>query len=210
MYFEDETTAILNLSDQIITAADSLFKATKYIYALGHNKYYECDIKDVFRIILNNIRSPERLSAFRLNISGPDCAAMETPAYAVVADLILYSFAVRVPILGRPDMEVSLSDEQVLALYDTVMLGRAVNPGCFIQDSFEDIRKRIKRRRPLQPYKTDWYRAYIYAHCPALAELSNKNLFLLGATEPLFSMFYLRLEQELCAYLPTLSKTTDV
>ena len=41
MYFEDETSAILNIAEYITTAADSLFKATKYIYALGSERYYE-------------------------------------------------------------------------------------------------------------------------------------------------------------------------
>lgn len=206
MYFEDETTAILGIADRISTAAGSLFTATKYIYVLADTAYYECDIKDIFRIILNNIHSPERLSAFHLNISG-GCAPMETPAYSAVSDLILYSFAVRTPILGRSENGAALSDEQVQAVYETVLLGHSINPGGFVQDSFEDIRKRIKRRRPLPPYKTDWYRAYIYSRCPALAEISNRNIFLLGAAEPLFSMFYLRLEQELKAYIASFAKS---
>ena len=209
MYFEDETGAILGIADHISAAASSLFTATKYIYALADDKYYECDIKDVFRIILNNIHSPERLSAFRLNVSA-GCAAMDTPAYETVRDLILYSFAVRVPVLGRSENGAALSDEQVQAVYETVLLGRAVNPGGFVQDSFEDIRKRVKRRRPLPPYKTDWYRTYIYSRCPALADISNKNLFLLGAAEPLFSMFYLQHEAELRSYIAGLSKTAAV
>lgn len=210
MYFEDETSAILGIADHISTAAGSLFTATKYIYALADSKYYECDIKDVFRIILNNIREPQRLSAFRLDIGSCACAAMETPAYEAVRDLILYSFAVRVPVLGRSESGAALSDEQVQAVYETVLLGHAVNPGGFIKDSFEDIRKSVKKRRPLPPYKTDWYRAYIYARCPALADISNKNIFLLGAAEPLFSMFYLQQESELRKYIAGLSKNTAV
>ena len=204
MYFEDETSAILNIAEYITTAADSLFKATKYIYALGSERYYECDIKDVFRVILNNIRTPERLEAFRLDISAPNCAEMETPAYSAVSDLILFSFDVRLPLLEQQG--VGLTDEQALAVYDTVMLGRSVNPGGFIKDSYEDIRRRVKKHRPLPPYKTDWFRAYIYAHCPALAEINNKNTFLMGAVEPLFSMFYLQFERDLQKYVLSLSR----
>ena len=210
MYFEDETSAILSISDHIVAASNSLFTATKYIYALADDKYYECDIKDVFRIILNNIHAPQRLSAFRLDISSAALAAMETPAYEAVKDLILYSFAVRIPVLGRSDSGAALSDEQVQALYETVLLGHPINPGGFIQDSFEDIKRRVKRRRPLPPYKTDWYRAYIYAHCPALADISNKNIFLLGAAEPLFSMFYLQHETELRAFIAKLAAKPTV
>lgn len=205
MFFNDETSAIISIADYISAAASGLFKTTKYLYVLGSDKFYQCDIKDVFRVVLNNLREPERLEAFHLTNTGPYCAAMETPAYAAVADLILYSFAARIPVLTKPDC--GLSDEQALAVYDTVMLGHAVNPGGFVQDSFEDIRRRVKKRRPLPPYKTDWFRTYLYSRCPALAELSNRNVFLMGTAEPLFSMFYLQLEAELKAYILRLSRS---
>lgn len=208
MYFEDETTAILSIADYISSAASGLFTTTKYIYALGGESSRHCDIKDVFRIILNNIHAPQRLDALRLDLSC--CAAMEAPEYQTVYDLILYSFAVRLPLLTRIENSSGLTDEQVSSIYETVMLGHVVNPGGFISDDLSELRRRIKRRRPIPPYKTDWFRAYIYANCAELADISNKNVFLMGAVEPLFSMFYLRLEQELRGYILSLSAKTTV
>ena len=205
MYFEDETSAILSIADFISSAASGLFSATKYIYALGSGSYCQCDIKDVFKIVLNNIHAPQRLDAFRLDLSC--CSAMETPAYETVFDLILYSFAVRIPVLSRLDNGLGLSEEQAAAIYDTVLLGHQVNPGGFVQDSFEDIRRRVKKHRALPPYKADWFRAYIYSACPPLAEISN--IFLMGTVEPLFSMFYIQFEQELSKYVLSLSASKE-
>ena len=51
----------------------------------------------------------------------------------------------------------------------------------------------------------EWFKAYIYTYVPALATITNKNVFLLGSADILFTLYYTRLEEELINTLQSLA-----
>lgn len=204
MVFEDETSAILSISDYITESAACLFVATKHIYALSVDNFYNCEAKDIFRIVLNNLRSPDRLSALRLSTSGEKCAPVNTAQYGFIRELILYSFAVRLPVFQSIGGRAGLSEAQINLIYETVLLNTSEAVGTYITDSFADNTKRIKKNKAIPPYRCEWLKAYIYGHCPELAAVDNRSLFFMGTIDPLFSMFYIQMEKELGKHILSL------
>ena len=49
----------------------------------------------------------------------------------------------------------------------------------------------------MPPYSAEWYKSYVMTNVPALAEINNRNMFILGAVDMLFAMFYSCMEEEL-------------
>ena len=74
-----------------------------------------------------------------------------------------------------------------------------------IVDDFEEIRRMVKQRQPVPAYDAEWYKGYIYTYVPELASINNKNLFLLGSCDVLFTLFYSSLEDELQRLLESLA-----
>ena len=96
MDFQSERQAITVLSDIIVKSSVSLFNSTKFIYSLTDDDFYNCDIKDVFKIIFNNFYDVSPLEAMGLKINPQKCKAMSNPLYDKIMPLILYSFAARI------------------------------------------------------------------------------------------------------------------
>lgn len=206
MQFEDEKRSVARLADMIVSAAAALFRATKYIYSLCDKDFYHCDIKDVFKIVLNNMERVDTLAALGLVCDGPACGAMNSPEYEKVFSLMAYSFAVRLPLLKNAETAGEpLTDQQIKAVYDAVMERDIVNFDNAVSQSFEEMKAVARRGRDIPPYETEWYRVYLYRNIPALAQVSNRNLFLLGVADLLLAMFYMRLEEELTRELDRLS-----
>ena len=65
-----------------------------------------------------------------------------------------------------------------------------------IADDFEEIRRMVKSGKPVPAYDAEWYKGYIYTYVPTLAAITNKNVFLLGSADILFTLFYSCLEEE--------------
>ncbi len=207
MVFEDETNAILSISDYVTESANCLFVATKYIFALSAADFYNCEARDIFRVVLNNLRSPARLSAFHLSITGDECAAVNTSEYNFVRDLILYSFAVRLPVFQSIGGKSGLSDSQINLIYDTVLLNINSSVGIYVSDSISENRRRLKKYKTIPPYRCEWLKNYIYGHCPSISAVDNRSLFFMGTIDPLLSMFNIQMEQELGKYILSIANS---
>lgn len=198
MEFQSERTAITIISDVIVKSGVSLYNSIKYIYSIAEDDFYNCNIKDVLKVVLNNLTDIDCLQALGLRINADKCKEMNSPEYNNVLPLIVYSFAVRIPVLKNITVNnQTLTDEQLKAIYDTVMAKGAKNYMDTIPESYDEIRKLVKSKKPIPPYTADWYKTFIYTRIPELAEIKNKNMFLLGAVDILFTMFYACLEEEL-------------
>ncbi len=207
MDFQSERQAITVLSDIIVKSSVSLFNSTKFIYSLTDDDFYNCDIKDVFKIIFNNFYDVSPLEAMGLKINPQKCKAMSNPLYDKIMPLILYSFAARIPVLKSIKCnDDALSDAQIKAIYERVVSRGAENYNEAVSESFEENRKLLKFKKPLKPYSSEWYKTYLYNYIPALTEINNRNVFLLGAADILFKMFYSNLQDELKNRLITLDK----
>lgn len=190
MDFQSERTVVNFLVDSVVRGGVSLFNAVKYIYSLAEDDFYNCNIKDALKIVLNNITDNDCLKAYGLKINREKCREMESPVYNKVLPLIVYSFAVRLPVLKNIKCDgKTLSDQQIKDIYDAVIAKGAENYKGAIPESFEQIKKTVKQNKSVPPYTADWYKTFIYTYVSELSEIKNKNIYLLGAVDILFTMF---------------------
>lgn len=197
---EAEVTA--QLSDMIIKAGANLFKATKYLYALTADDYYHCDIKDFFKVILNNIFNVDILGSFQISIEGDACGPLCTREYFNVFQLIIYSFAVRLPLLCNIRKNGnSLSPKLIDAAYHAVMQRGIVNINNAVADDYNDIAVALRKGRSVAPYNADWFKTFVMTEVRELGDISNRNLYFLGAADVLFPLYYLCLEKEIGEYI---------
>ena len=206
MEFISERTAFSMISDTIAKAGASLFNAVKFIFMIADKDFYNINIKDIIKISLSNITDPDCLFNTGIKLDQERCKEMNSPEYKRVLSLMVYSFAVRLPELkGVKTRGGTLNDKQIKAIYDNVIAKGAGNYENIIVDDFEEIRRMVKQRQPVPAYDAEWYKGYIYTYVPALASINNKNLFLLGSCDILFTLFYNTLEEELERLLESLS-----
>ncbi len=198
MEFQSERAAVSIISDVIVKSGVSLYNSIKYIYSLAEDDFYNCNIKDVLKVVLNNLTNIDFLQELGLRINADKCSEMSSPEYNNVLSLIVYSFAIRIPVLKNLTINnQTLTDDQLKAIYDNVISKGARNYLDTIPESYEEIKKIVKTKKPVPPYNADWYKAFIFTRIPELSEIKNKNMFLLGAVDILFTMFYACLEEEI-------------
>lgn len=198
MEFKSERAAITAISETIVKCGVSLYNAVKYIYSLSAEDFYNCNIKDALKIVLNNLTDADSLQALGLRINSDRCQEMNSPEYNRVLSLIVFSFAVRVPALKLVKNGTdTLTEEQLHSIYQQVIAKGAENYNDIISESYLETRFRVKKNKPLPDYNAEWYKTYIYRNVPALSAITNKNIFLLGFVDVLFTMFYACMEEEL-------------
>ncbi len=100
----------------------------------------------------------------------------------------------------------TMSDAQLKEVYDTVIAKGADNYLNAISDDYDSMKKLVKQGKEIPPYTADWYKSYIYTNVPALAEIKNKNIYLLGAVDILFTMFDACLTEKLCDIIKNAEK----
>lgn len=206
MEFISERTAFTMLSDTVVKAGVSLFNAVKYIYMIADKDFYNINVKDIFKIALKNISDTTCLYNTGIKLDKERCKEMNSPEYERVLSLMVYSFAVRLPELKSVKTKGGqLNDKQIKTIYDMVIAKGAGNFENVIADDFEEIRRMVKLGKPIPAYDAEWFKGYIYGYVPALATVTNKNLFLLGSCDILFTLFHSSLEEELETLLNSLS-----
>lgn len=209
MEFISERTAFTMLSDTVVKAGVSLFNAVKYIYMIADKDFYNINVKDIFKIALKNISDTTCLYNTGIKLDKERCKEMNSPEYERVLSLMVYSFAVRLPELKNIKTKSGqLNDKQIKAIYDMVVAKGAGNFENVIADDFEEIRRMVRLGKPIPAYDAEWFKGYIYGYVPALATVTNKNLFLLGSCDILFTLFHGSLEEELESLLNSLSAAT--
>ena len=198
MNFINENNAINGLADIIVKSGVCLYNSIKYIYSLAEKDFYNINIKDAFKVILNNITDSDSLTAFGLRIDDYTCKEMQNAEYNRVLPLIVYSLAARIPTLKNVKCDgKSMTDDQLYRLYTTVMDKGAENYNEIIGETFLESKYLVRKGKKLPPFTADWFKTYIYSNVPSLSEITNKNMFLLGFADVLFAMFYSCYEEEL-------------
>ena len=208
MEFVSERTAFTMISETVVKAGVSLFNAVKYIYMIADKDFYNINVKDIFKISLRNITDTTCLYNTGIKLDKERCREMNSPEYERVLSLMVYSFAVRLPELKNVKINnQSLNDKQIKTIFDMVVAKGAGNYDNVIVDDFEEIRRMVKTGRPVPAYDAEWFKSYIYSYVPALTAITNKNMFLLGSCDILFTLFYSGLEEELKRLLESLATT---
>lgn len=191
MEFLNEQTALSGIASLIEKYCRSLHDGIKYIYSIADENFYNIEIKDALMILLNNLTKSGKLEVLSLSKNHKSCIEMNSEEYEKVLSLIIYSFAVRVPMLKKIEKnKETLSDKQLMSIYRMVLANGGENHKEIIKESYEDIKLLVKKKKIVNDYSADWYKAYIYNYVPKLKTVSNKNIFLLGAVDILFPMFY--------------------
>ena len=205
MEFVSERTAFTMLSETVVKAGVSLFNAVKYIYMIADKDFYNINVKDIFKISLKNITDTTCLYNTGIKLDKERCREMNSPEYERVLSLMVYSFAVRLPELKNVKINnQSLNDKQIKTIFDMVVAKGAGNYDNVIVDDFEEIRRMVRTGRAVPAYDAEWFKSYIYSYVPALTAITNKNMFLLGSCDILFTLFYSGLEEELKRLLESL------
>lgn len=198
MDFINEQNAVNGLADAIVKGGVCLFNAIKYIYSIAEESFYTVDIKDAFKIVLNNIYDTDSLTALGLRLDNDSCKEMMSEEYNKVLPLIVYSLAVRIPVLKNlRGASGPMTDDQLYKVYLAVMSRGAENCENAVAESFMEIKYLVRKGKKLPPYNADWFKTYIYTNVGKLSEITNKNMFLLGFADVLFAMFYSCLEEAL-------------
>lgn len=211
MEFKSERAAISTISETIVKCGVSLYNAVKYIYSLGTEDFYNCNIKDALKVVLNNITDTDCLQALGLRINNNKCQEMNSPEYNKVLSLIVFSFAVRVPALKLvKNGEDTMTEEQMHSVYEQVIAKGADNYNDIIKESYLETKYLVKKGKPISPFSADWYKTYIYTNVPELSAITNKNMFLLGFVDVLFAMFYSCMEEELKNLILSLCTENEV
>ncbi len=206
MEFVSERTAFTMLSETVVKAGVSLFNAVKYIYMIADKDFYNINVKDIFKISLKNITDTTCLYNTGIKLDKERCKEMNSPEYERVLSLMVYSFAVRLPELKNVKINnQTLNDKQIKTIFDMVVAKGAGNYDNVIVDDFEEIRRMVRTGRPVPAYDAEWFKSYIYSYVPALTAINNKNMFLLGSCDILFTLFYSGLEEELKRLLESLA-----
>ncbi len=206
MDFISEPAAVNALAEEIVKGGVCLFNAVKYIYSIAQDSFYTVNIKDAFKIVLNNISDTDSLAALGLHIDGQTCGEMLNDEYNKVLPLMVYSLAVRIPVLKNLRGESGpMTDDQLYKVYNAVLAKGAENYKDAVAESFMEIKYLVRKGKRLPPYNADWFKTYIYTNIPSLADITNKNMFLLGFADVLFAMFYSCLEENLFEKIKELS-----
>jgi hypothetical protein len=198
MNFYDETAAIEGLADFTVRGGITMFNALKYIYSLTERDFYNINVKDVFRVMLNNVENADSLRALGLKMSPEATAAMQGDAYNAVLPIMVYSLAVRLPTLrSAGTAETAPTDDQIYRIYQAVIKKGADNTGNIVTETFLESKYLIRKGKKLPAFTADWYKHYIFGNVPALSEITNRNIFLWGIADIFFSMYYACFEDAL-------------
>ena len=172
---------------------------------IADKDFYNINVKDIFKISLKNITDTTCLYNTGIKLDKERCTEMNSPEYERVLSLMVYSFAVRLPELKNVKINnQTLNDKQIKTIFDMVVAKGAGNYDNVIVDDFEEIRRMVRTGRPVPAYDAEWFKSYIYSYVPALTAITNKNMFLLGSCDILFTLFYSGLEEELKRLLESL------
>ncbi|MCL1880865.1 MAG: hypothetical protein FWF76_01650 [Oscillospiraceae bacterium] len=189
------------LSAIIEKSARSLHSTIGYISTLCERDFYNINVKDVFKLALSDITNPDIISNLGLRPNKRFTAS--DPTFAGLADLMFYTFAVRMPFLRRLRRKIGeiplIKDKAIKSLYITCAENGANDLDNIVGETFAENAKIAKSKFPEPAFTGEWFRRWIY-HCASkgtdevkLSTIDNKNIFLIGCMDALFPLYYAKL-----------------
>jgi len=184
--------------DSIKFSAASLFKALKYIYALTDENFYNINVKDIFKIALNDINNVDILDNMGITLSDEILGELSNPRFDVVEGLIHYAFLIRLPFLRVNTPELSkVKEKHMKEVYSQGLKNGAENFEGNIEHDFNSVSKIAKSRQPEPPFDGEWFRRWVYTFADELSAITNRNMFLLGSIDALFPLYYAALPNKI-------------
>lgn len=176
-------------------ASKSLFNAVRYCYLVAENDFYNINVKDIFRIGLNDITNPDCFRNLGIILDEKHIGEMGTEHYREVLDVLRYSFAIRLPFIRKYAENSTLKEGHIKHIYDILESYGFHNPDGIVEESFKSMAWLVRTKKTEPPFDTEWFRRWIYTYGHELAAINNRNMFVLGCVEALFPLYYASLQE---------------
>lgn len=189
--------SLRKLADLIDSASESLFNAVRYCYLVADGDFYNVNVKDIFKIGLNNITNPDCFKNLGLVLDDNRIGEMSTDHFREVIDIIRYNFAIRLPFIKKYAESSSLKDGHIKQIYDMLEGYGFQNPDGIVEESYKSMSWLVRTKKNEPQFETEWFRRWIYTYGHELAAINNRNMFMLGCVEALFPLYYASLQDML-------------
>ncbi len=176
-------------------ASKSLFNAVQYCYLVAENDFYNINVKDIFRIGLNDITNPDCFRNLGIVLDEKHIGEMGTEHYREVLDVLRYSFAIRLPFIRKYAENSTLKEGHIKHIYDILESYGFHNPDGIVEESFKSMAWLVRTKKSEPAFDTEWFRRWIYTYGHELAAINNRNMFVLGCVEALFPLYYASLQE---------------
>lgn len=187
--------SLKKIADLIDLTSESLFNALRYCYLIADGDFYNINVKDIFKIGLNNITNPECFKNLGLTLEDSKIGEMGTEHFREVLSIIRYSFAIRLPFIKRYADTSTLKDGHVRQIYDILESYGFLNPDGIVEESFKSMSWLVRTKKNEPQFDTEWFRRWVYTYGNDLAAINNRNMFVLGCVEALFPLYYASLQE---------------
>lgn len=187
--------ALRRIAATVDMASKSLFNAVRYCYLVAENDFYNINVKDIFRIGLNDITNPDCFKNLGIILDENHIGEMGTEHFREVLDVIRYSFAIRLPFIRKYAEASTLKDGHIKQIYDILEGYGFHNPDGIVEDSFKSMAWLVRTKKNEPAFDTEWFRRWIYTYGHELAAINNRNMFVLGCVEALFPLYYASLQE---------------
>lgn len=194
MDFPNESLPII--AGTISNCGKSMFSAMKYIYAISDDDFYNINVKDIFKVALQDVTNSDTLVSLGIKLDGRKNNELSNPDFARTLPLLNYYFAVRLPFLRRV-ADCPLKDKQIKAVYEIITSNDGDNYAGVITETFDENMKLAKGKLAVPAFNSEWFRRYVYTYLPEIGAINNRNLYFLGCVEAMFPLFNSALDAQL-------------
>lgn len=184
---------LLSMASVVNAASESIYEAMKYIYSVAYEDFYDINVKDIFKISLNNITDPGVLNNLGYKIYPERIGDLRNSEFAVVKKIIAYAFAVRLPFIKRylPPKTTAFSDSDIRDLFQAVCDAGAQNVDGIVPMDFRTNMRAAKLKDAEEPvFDTEWFKTWVYTYGKEFSVINNRNMFFLGCADALFPLYW--------------------
>ena len=184
---------LLSMASVVNAASESIYEALKYIYSVAYEDFYDINVKDIFKISLNNITDPGVLNNLGYKIYPERIGDLRNSEFAVVKKIIAYAFAVRLPFIKRylPPKTITFNDNDIKDLFQAVCDSGAQNVDGIVPMDFRTNMRTAKLKDAEEPvFDTEWFKTWVYTYGKEFSVINNRNMFFLGCADALFPLYW--------------------
>ena len=192
-----------NLAQLINLTAESIFTALRYVYCVSADDFYNVNVKDIFKLALNDITNSGCFENLGLKLEPSKIGEMATNEFAAVKSVIRYCLAVRIPFIRNYADKNLISNNELKELYAKVCEFGVANPDGIVELDFKQASKKVKFHEDEPFFDAEWFKRWIYSSAKEIGAINNRNLFLLGCADAMFPLYYSSMMEKISEVLRT-------
>lgn len=189
------------LAELINLTSESMFSALKYVYMISADDFYNVNVKDIFKLALNDVTDSTCFENLGLRLEPSKIGEMSTDEFASIKSVIRYSIAVRIPFIRNTADKSVISNNELKDLYAMVCESGVMNPDGIVELDFKQATKMVRFREDEPFFDAEWLKRWIYSFSKELGAINNRNLFLLGCADAMFPLYYSSLTERMAQVL---------